>query len=236
MIEVRCLEHLSTTDLIQEVKQEIQHYVHGRATMNTSAFELFRRALKLRDEQAWEGLYQLYSNLVSSWILHLVAEAQLTQDDLVALINATFAKFAQSISAQKFANFSSLERLLVYFKLCAQSVVRDEMRIRRPRQRHELTMDAIEDEPLMDDPANVVLEKLEASEVWQIICRSVRPDERLILLHNCVLDCPARELQQCYPTVFASVDEVYRIRRNVIERLKRNRQLRAWLAAGRLIA
>lgn len=235
MMELCPSEQLSTAMLIQELEREIQDYRDRRTTTTPSAFELFRRALVLRDEQAWVGMFQLYSNLVSAWILPLMAEVQVTRDDLGAMINTTFAKFVRGVTAQKFADFSSVEPLLKYLKLCAQSVARDEMRLRRYHQ-CEQAMDAIEDEPLMDDPAEAMLGHLEASEVWEVIRQACRPDELLILLYNCALGWPARDLQESYPAIFPSVDEVYRIRRNAIARLQRNRQLKALLVAGRLIA
>ena len=100
MIERRVPEHLMATELIQEARQEIAQFLHDhQATDDACAFELFRRAIVLRDEQAWAGLYELYNAVVSSWILRLVPK--LANEDLDALVNGTFAKFACALPAEK---------------------------------------------------------------------------------------------------------------------------------------
>ncbi|MBA2677526.1 MAG: hypothetical protein H0U76_03910 [Ktedonobacteraceae bacterium] len=226
MIELRCPEQLSTDLLIQEVQQEISQYLRFHQTDTTWAFELFRRAIMERDEQAWAGLYLLYSNQVNSWILRCIPGTPLEPEDVASLNNAAFAKFAHSLSPEKFPAFASAERVLAYFKLCVRSVVCDEMRRRTYRAQHEEPIEAIEKEPLIDDPADGVAAKLEALEVWQIIFGEVESlAEAVILQQHCLLGRPLRELPQRYPTMFQSVDDVYRVKRNVIERLRRNHQL-----------
>jgi hypothetical protein len=44
-----------------------------------------------------------------------------------------------------------------------------------------------------------------------------------------VLDLKPGEIQERHPELFASVDDVYRIKRNVVERLRRSPQIREFL-------
>jgi hypothetical protein len=71
MIEMRAPEQASTTELIQDTRREITQFLHKQPTGDSRAFELFRRAITLRDEQARSGIYELYSAVASSWILRL---------------------------------------------------------------------------------------------------------------------------------------------------------------------
>lgn len=236
MIDLMSVEHVSTTTLIEEAEREIQHYRSRQVRgTNNAAFELFRRAFVLRDEQAWSGIYLLYANLVASWILHQMGSIQLSHDDHASLINIAFGKFSHSISAQKFTQFSSVERLIAYFKSCTRSVVVDELRLRQLHHHYEQTMDDIEEEPATEDPADMILGKLVASEVWRIVQSVVGEEERIILLHNCILGYPPREIQRRFPALFAEVEDIHRMRRNVIERLKRSRRFRAALQAEGVI-
>jgi len=79
---------------------------------------------------------------------------------------------------------------------------------------------------VLDDPADIAAAELAAQELWQIIGREVPSvEERLILQIVCALGLSPRELQRRYSHLFASVEDIYRIKRNVLERLRRNKEL-----------
>ena len=61
-------------------------------------------------------------------------------------------------------------------------------------------------------------------------------DERLVLHSLCVTDLPPRELLKEYPEVFPSVEDVYRVKRNVVERLRRSPLVRTWQAREEALA
>lgn len=182
----------------------------------------------LRDEQAWAGLYELYNAVVSSWILRLVPK--LANEDLDALVNGTFAKFACALPAQKWKDFSCVRLLLGYLKRCARSVVADHCRSQRARLREE-TVAFLDQAPVLDDPADVVTRQFAAQEIWRSIEHAgINSEERLILQAVCALGLSPRQLQQRYSLLFPTVDDIYRIRRNVLERLRRNHRLLALFA------
>ncbi len=225
MINMRAPEQLTVAELVQATRGEIQLFLRHQPTANACAFALFRRAIVERDEQAWAGLYELYHNLVHSWIARRASD--LSSETLEALVNEVFAKFYRSLGSEKFERFSDIIPLLAYFKLCARSVVAD---YRRQRQAwlHEEPLEFISQEPVVDDFADSVADQLAAQEVWAVVSREVtEQDERLILVLICAMGWTPAELQRRYPHVYASVEDIYRIKRNVMERLRRNRRLRA---------
>jgi hypothetical protein len=237
MIAMLSLEQLSLAELSREASRETQQFREHRPTDGAHAFELFRRAIVRGDECAWSDLYQLYRNLVSSWILCGAPAAMLVEEQVPSLINAAFTRFARGVSPQKFANFPTLEMLLGYLKRCTRSVLFDELRRRQMLRSREIAcevpLDVIEQEPIVEDPAELFDTHLASQEVWTIVAQAVPSQaERLILMYVCVLGWRSQELQRLYPALYPSIDDVYRIKRNVIARLQRNRQLRA-LAAGR---
>jgi len=71
MSEMRSPEHLTISELLPEACKERHASLHQQPTTNANiyAFELFRRAIGRRDEQAWCCLYELYRGVVGSWLL-----------------------------------------------------------------------------------------------------------------------------------------------------------------------
>jgi hypothetical protein len=53
--------------------------------------------------------------------------------------------------------------------------------------------------------------------------------ERRAAYYCFVLDLKPREVQERHPELYGSVDDVYRIKRNVLDRLRRNPRIRAFL-------
>jgi DNA-directed RNA polymerase specialized sigma24 family protein len=226
MIEMRAPEQLTVPELIGVVRREITQSLQQRPTGSAYAFELFRRALALRDERAWAGMYDLYHTLVGSWIRRCAATT--SSEDLASLEHEVFARWYRSISPQRLQHFPSVHALLAYLKRCASSVATDHHRSCQTRRQREDMVDLIEQEPALDDPADLVLDQLAAREVWHIIDGEVTcQDERLILQQVIVLGWPPREVQRCYPALFPGVQDVCRVKRNLLERLRRNQQLLA---------
>jgi DNA-directed RNA polymerase specialized sigma24 family protein len=225
MIDLRTPEQLTVAELVQATRGEIQLFLRHQPAANACAFALFRRAIVERDEQAWTGLYGLYNNLVHSWIARRASD--LSSETHEALVNEVFAKFYRSLGPEKFERFSDILPLLAYLKLCARSVVADYRRQRQAWQREE-SLEYVSQEPVADDFADSVADRLAAQEVWAVVSREVTArEERLIVVMVCAQGMSPRELQQHYPHVFASVEDIYRIKRNIMERLRRNRRLRA---------
>ena len=54
--------------------------------------------------------------------------------------------------------------------------------------------------------------------------------ERRVAYLCFVLDLKPREVQERHPELYATVDDVYRIKRNLLDRLRRNPAIRAFLA------
>ncbi|GER92063.1 hypothetical protein KDW_62250 [Dictyobacter vulcani] len=149
----------------------------------------------------------------------------LGQDGGAPLVNAAFAKFAQALTPTKIGNFETLAAILKYLKLCVHSVVADEVRVRQSRQ-YEDTLESIEHEPASDDPADDVVANLSAQDLWKIILQEVHSEEERVLIYEAyVHGMKPGEICSLHPRYFASVDDVYRIKRNVLERLRRNRRL-----------
>lgn len=227
MIETQVVpQELTIAELVRQTRQEIALSQRRQATDDRHGYELFRRAILERDEWAWSAMYELYHPVVSSWILLRIPT--LESADCASLVNEAFTRFARAMTAQKWRDFAGVSALLAYLKCCAHSAATDYRRGSHPRW-HEDPLDSISlaQEPASDDCADLVCERLAAQEVWAIVFRAAPlPEERLVLGLHIARGMAPRDLQQRYPTTFPTVDHIYRIRRRVIERLQRNKELR----------
>jgi hypothetical protein len=225
MIDMRLSspEFLTIPELIAEARQETALFQRYQATESCCTYELWRRAIVLRDDWAWSAVYGLYAPVVSARILLRVPNAG---EDLEALVNQAFARFAHAVTEQKWRDFACVGALLGYLKCCAQSAATDYHRW-QPRQHDALDSLPSACEPLLKDCSETVMERLAAQELWRLVSgEAPAQEEQLVLLLVVAQGMSPRALQQRYPTIYPTVQDIYRIRRNVIERLQRNKELR----------
>ncbi len=227
-IDERTPEQLPVAELVQATRGEIAQFLRGQPTDDVHGLALFRRAIAGRDDQAWSGLYTLYRAVVDSWIARQAPA--LSYEDRESLVNGTFAKFYRSIGPERIARFCSVRALLAYLKRCAWSVTADFRRSQQAWSREEPLEVTKMEESVLDDPAEIIATQLARQELWQILWReATSAEERLILQFVCALGRSPRQLQQAYPALFQSVEDIYRIKRNLLERLRRNQRLLALL-------
>jgi len=218
--------HVSVTDLARFCSEETNKFLKQVASNDCFCLELFRRAIVDRNDDAWGSIYQQYAPLVLTWVTqHQSATPILGQEGSAPLVNAAFAKFSQALTPAKIENFDSLAAILKYLKMCVHSVVADEVRARKTQQFEE-ALDTITQEPASDDPAEDVVSSIAAQNLWQIIKEELHgEDERIVLYQAYVQGMKPSEISSRYRQIFPTVDDVYRIKRNVLERLRRSRRL-----------
>lgn len=232
---VSAVEQLSVTDLARCCAEETRKFLQQSASDDRYCLELFRRAIVWRDDDAWACIYQQYAPLVLTWVhQHPGAAVLLGHDGSAPLVNATFAKFAQALTPAKMDHFNALAAILKYLKMCVHSVIADEVRARQARQ-YEETLETIEQEPSTEDPAENVVSHLSAQSLWQVVQEELNGDDERLLVHLIyVQGMKPGEICAQHRQTFPQVEDIYRIKRNVLERLRRNRRLRALLKQHQL--
>ncbi len=222
------IQLLPVNDLARCCSEETHKFLRQKASNDRYCMELFRRAIVQRDNDAWACVYQQYAPLVLTWITQRQSAAPLlSQDGSGPLVNAVFAKFAQALTPAKMDNFDTLAAILKYLKMCVHSVVADEVRTRQSRQ-YEEALELIEQEPASDDPADDVVSTISAQGLWQVIQEELNDeDERMLIYLAYIQGMKPGEISSQHQNHFPSVGDVYRIKRNVLERLRRNRRLQA---------
>jgi DNA-directed RNA polymerase specialized sigma24 family protein len=122
--------------------------------------------------------------------------------------------------------------VLAYLKLCARSVVLDEVR-RRERlvlldQSHADRETEIEG---VAGAGSRRVEPVDQNAFWTLILDQLKSErERLLVYLSYELDLTPAEIQRRYPEHFPAVDDVYKGRRNILNRLGRSNALARWVA------
>ena len=219
-------KHLSVIDLARFCTEETNKFLKQVASNDSFCLELFRRAIVHRNDDAWGSIYQQYAPLVLTWVTqHQSATPVLGQEGSGPLVNAAFAKFSQALTPVKMGNFDSLAAILKYLKMCVHSVVADEVRSRQARQLED-TLEMVTQEPASGDPAEDVVSSIASQNLWQIIQEELHGDDERILVYLAyVQGMKPSEICLRNRQHFPTVDDVYRIKRNVLERLRRSRRL-----------
>ena len=134
--------------------------------------------------------------------------------------------------------FRSTRQLLAYLKMCASSVVQDEL-----RQRHQRLV-SIPLEPIGEDDApedySRAIEvhdppeaRLQTAELLEVIRGELRDElERQVFELSIRLGFTPREITRRDPERFPTAAVVYQVKRNLLERLRRSPDVRKYLSAA----
>jgi hypothetical protein len=77
-----------------------------------------------------------------------------------------------------------------------------------------------------------VVGQLAGEQLWETVLRELHDEtERVVAYLSFARDLKPAEIFERHPRLYESVGDVYRIKRNVVERLRRSPEVRAFLAA-----
>jgi DNA-directed RNA polymerase specialized sigma24 family protein len=215
-------------ELAGACREETSKYLRRQPFDDSFCFEVIRRAAADRDEAAWDAMMTQYRGVVLGWIRQHPAAAA-TREDEGYWVNRTFERFWSAQGPERFARFPDVASILKYLKMCANSVLLDNVR----------SKEAIPAEPLDEtvaesvetpDSAAIVVERLAGRELWEVVLRHLADDtERQVVYLSFVLGLPPREVQARLSDLCPTIADVYRVKRNAIERLRRSPEIRAFL-------
>jgi hypothetical protein len=209
--------------LCRRCREETARYRRGEAHDDRWCLEVFRRAVEAQDQFCWRELHEIYRDLVQAWCRPVGSGLLVEPEDLVSL---TWQKFWRSYNAGKLGLAGSTAAVLAYLRMCAHSVAVDEARGQRPTASLEAAHGTADDHLL---PGDVFARQAAKMDLWEIINRQLRDErERALMYLTYELGMRSAEVQAARPDLFATVQDVYRITRNVLDRLKRSRELREW--------
>jgi hypothetical protein len=226
------LTQTSLADLARACQRETSRFQRGEPSDDQYCRELFRRAVCEREQMAWDAIVTQYRGIVLAWIRQHPASAAAQEDDEF-WVNRAFERFWMALGPERFALFPDLRSLLKYLKLCVHSVLLDGVRARHATRLEPLEQAPAERTAEGADIEALAVGRLAGGELWQAI-EAALPDEseRLLIYLSYALDLKPRQIQERHPALYPTVADVYRIKRNVLDRLRRSDELRRLRAAG----
>jgi len=222
-------DQMSLTALANRCMGEIENYRRKESYDDQYCLEIFHRALLQHDDDAWTLLVDRFSPMVRGWMRsHPRRDAACRHDSEENYVSKTFGRFWQAAAYNQNVRFTSMAAALSYLKTCLTGTILDTL---RSYARADLSLND-PDHPLVEEPA-VEDDRDDGHELWNVI-QSLLPNAReqrlAYLLFHCGLK--AREVVQFCGQEFSDVNEVYRLRRNIIERLMRNKDQIRWRLGG----
>ena len=205
---------------------ESERFYRGQPHDTRFAYELFRRALVERCDVAWEHLYAIYRPLVESWVRRSGAFAS-SGESSEYFVGPAFTRFWQAISPERFASFPTLAALLHYLQLCSGCVVIDSVRAQSWAEMlpEEAIPAGYQPSEAPDDQA---LESVDRQEFWAFISRLLMGEaERAVVFDSFVMGMKPGDIYGRHQDLFTNIGDVYNVKRNVLGRLSRNRELRS---------
>ena len=218
---------MSLSALAERCMNEINNYHRGQASSDQYCLEIFRRAMLERDNAAWELLVERFNSyLLSLFRRHVRREAASRLDSPENYVAKAFERFwLAAVHNQKF-EFSTLAAALSYLRNCLNGAILDTLRAFSRVQEVALPEPGFAESPAVEDQDD-------GQELWDII-RSLLANERerrvAYLLFHCNLK--PREIVRRCTQEFSDVQEIYRLRRNIIERLLRDSDQIRWKIDG----
>jgi hypothetical protein len=187
-------------------------------TLERSRLELLRRASTDGDLEAWAAFQQGLEEIVLTWLHeHPGSEAACRLQSERYFVALAFERFWQAVVQGQVA-CETLSEVLVYLRASLNGAILETLRVsRRPGA--------------ISSPWPDVEGRPDRSEVWdrlQALLPNRREQRLAYLLYHCGMG--PREIARCCPQEWSDVQEIYRLRHTILERLLNHANLlHSWL-------
>jgi len=225
MTDVVDLQHLTVVELAKRCAQETELFFQHLAQDSKYCFELFRRAIRDADQFAWEMIYAQYKSLVTGWVKNSPA-FEASGEQVEYFVNGAFGKIAGILTMEKFSGFAEIGSLLRYLKMCVHSVIVDHNRLADQVRLYPLE-DALKEASTDPTLESQTMERAYRQAFWDLVSGRLHDEkERLVMQGLFILALKPRELYERSQHKFNDVDEIYRVKQNILARLGRDPDFR----------
>jgi hypothetical protein len=193
--------------------------------------ETLLHALANRDEVSWERAWAVWAPRVEVWVRRH-PQFGCTGEDSQVFVNRALERLWRSVDKQKLARFEKPVQVLQYLKMCVHSSIIETLR--RSVRVDLVYLDDQEQGADLPDPGSqvepVIVARVERNELWRIVTEHARTEQEKVLVQAALVrGLPPRAIAERYRGLFADVQDVYRIKRNLLERLGRDGRLRSFV-------
>jgi len=191
--------------------RELDHDRRGEPCTNIYGIELFRRATIQGNREAWESVYHCFGGLVRDWLRgHPGRDTACRLESEEHYIAQAFERFWQATASYQRVEFSRLSVALLYLRASLHGAILDRLRAyERPRG----VSRPVPGEARVEDSTD----NCETWNILKTILSNPREQRLAYLLFHCGLG--PREIVHYCPQEWSSVQEIYRLRCNIVERL-----------------
>src|SRR6266699_2946166 len=214
---------MSLPALAAQCLRELDHYRRGEPCTDTYGIELLHRATFQDNQEAWTWVQHCFGVMVRGWLRrHPQRKVACRLESEETYVAQTFERFWQATAFNQRVEFSTFAAALQYLRASLNGAILDMLRAyARPR---EISL------PGPGEPGELLVEdSIENSEDWEIlhmILSNPREQRVAYLLFHCGLK--PREIVHFCSQEWSDVQEIYLLRRNIMERLVRNSDYLRW--------
>lgn len=200
---------------------------HDRSIPNHTSdcdagYELFRRAILARDEDAWIEIGTRYRAMLIAWAGQSSVMGSI-DEGCEDVADRALARAWAALTPERFISFPNLAALMGYLRTCVSATAIDMARARTVRERAYQKLDPA----VSATPEQVVMDELERNELWRAVLGAIEcVRERTVLIESFQLNMPPRTILARHPDLFADVGDVYLAKRHLIGRLQRDPNVR----------
>jgi len=221
------LQHMAVEDLARKCAHETDLFFSHHDNDPSYGFELFRRAIRNKDEHALEVVITQYQPLVARWVDRWMVkhpDLLLIDQEAQDFIAQGFERFWSSFTSAKFDKSRNLAAVLRYLQMCVYAAVTDAWRksqhIRLEQEMRDEEQEFVASESTPED-------HLQNDEFWQLIQKkSNDPKEYTVVYASYSLGLTPREILAEYPGLFRDVKEIYQYKANLLDRLGRDDEIK----------
>ncbi len=217
-----CCE-MSLPELAAQCLRELGSYRRGEPCADAYGLELLRRATFQDNQEAWAWVQHCFGGMVRGWLRrHPQREVACRLESEENYVAQTFERFWQATAFNQRVEFSTLAAALQYLRASLNGAILDMLRAyARPRE-VSLPGPGEPGEPLVEDSSD----NSEVRDILQMILSNPREQQLAYLLLHCGLK--PREIVRFCSQEWSDVQEIYRLRHNIMERLVRNADHLRW--------
>ena len=214
---------MSLPVLAAQCLRELDNYRRSEPCTDAFGLELLRRATFQDNQEAWVWVQHCFGGMVRGWLRrHPQREVACRMESEENYVAQTFERFWQATAFNQRVEFSTLAAALQYLRASLNEAILDMLRAYARPGEVSLPGPGEPGEPLVEDSTD-------NSEVWeslQMLLSNPREQRLAYFLFHCGLK--PQEIMRFCPQEWSDVQEIYRLRRNIMERLLRNADHLRW--------
>ena len=214
---------LTVSVLAPQCLREIDYFQRGEPCTDTYSVELVRRAMIQGDQEARTWMQHCFGGVVRGWLRgHPSREAACRLQGEENYVAQAFERFWQASMQIQRVEFSTLAATLRYLRASLNGAIVDMLRMYTRPKEVSLPEQGAPEEPHMQDMTN----NSETWEILQAMLPTMREQRVAYLLFHGGLK-PGEIIRFC-PQEWDDVREIYRLRRNIMQRLLHNADQLFW--------